>query len=155
MEHIKEIELTEYVGGNLAAERAQQVREHTAACPECSQRVLEAERLWNTLGDWSVETAGHDVADRVVALAHRPSSLAHRPSSIVPRLSFVLRVAASIIIAVGVGHKLGEYSVTSGKPQAASSEDEPDYLAALGLEWSSGLAWLVLEEAPAEMGGER
>lgn len=179
MKHIADIELTEYVAGNLPAARAQEVREHMAACPECSQRGLEADRLWNTLGDWSVETAGHDVADRVVALAreardegrgardvrrqtrdegrgtrHERRWTKH-PSSGVHHLWFVLRVAASIIIAVGVGHKLGEYSVTGEKPQVAASQDKPDYLAALGLEWSSGLAWLVLEEAPAETGAEQ
>jgi len=101
--------------------------------------------------------AEHGVADRVVALAkeaehNRPLAARDRIVRFMPQ---VLRVAASIIIAIGLGHKLGEYSVEGRKPQTASSSEKPEYLAALGLEWSSELAWLVLEDDPSDTGGER
>ena len=159
MEHLDDIELIEYAAGNLAEPRAAEAREHVAACPECSQHVQEAEKLWSTLGHWNVEPAGHDVADRITTLAHEDrAEVVHGRSTYVLRKKFLLpalRVAASILIAVGLGHKLGEYSITGKKPQIASSQQKPEYLAALGLEWSSGLAWLVLEDDPAETGGEQ
>jgi hypothetical protein len=159
MEHLDDIELIEYVAGNLAEPRAAEVREHIAACQECSQRVREADKLWNTLGHWEVEPARHDVAGRMTTLAHEDRAEAvHGPATYVLRKEFLLqalRVAASILIAVGLGHKLGEYSLAGKKAQIASSQQKPEYLAALGLEWSSGLAWLVLEDDPAETRGEQ
>ena len=68
MKHIDEIELTEYVAGNLTGTRAEEVRAHLAACSECSQRSQEAVKLWDVLGNCNVQTAEHDVADRVVSL---------------------------------------------------------------------------------------
>ena len=159
MKHLDEIELIEFAAGNLAEPRAAEVREHVAACRECSRRVQEMGKLWDTLGRWNVEPAEHDVADRITALAHENRAESVRgPSIFVLRKKFLmqaLRVAASVLIAVGLGHKLGESSVTGKKPQIASSQEKPEYLAALGLEWSSGLAWLVLEDNPDEMGGEQ
>jgi hypothetical protein len=97
------------------------------------------------------------VAEKVVALAKEPEH--NQPSSslnrIIKFMPQVLRVAASIIIAIGVGHKLGEYSVEDNKPQVASSTEKPEYLAALGLEWSSGLVRMVLEDDLTETGSQQ
>ncbi len=159
MEHLDDIELIEYAAGNLTEPRAAEVREHIAACRQCSRRVQETGKLWDTLGHWEVEAARHDVAGRITALAaETPAQVTQKPATHVPSRRFLLqalRVAASIIIAVGLGNKLGRYSITGRQPQTTSSQDKPEYLAALGLEWSSGLAWLVLEEDPAETGGEQ
>ncbi|MHC4352277.1 MAG: anti-sigma factor family protein [Planctomycetota bacterium] len=159
MEHLDDIELIEYVAGNLAEPRAAEIREHIAACRECSQRVKETDKLWDALAHWDVESAGRDIVGRITTLAYEDRAEAvHGPSTYILRKKFLLqalRVAASIIIAVGLGHKLGESSVTGKKPQIASSPQKPKYLAALGLEWSSGLAWLVLEDDPVETGGEQ
>jgi len=159
MKHIDDIELIEYVAGNLTESEAAAAHEHVTACDKCSQRVQEAARLSDTLGLWEVETAGHKIANRVTAVAkqsrlesiQRPPTHA-RIKRLVPQ---VLRVAASIIIAIGLGHKLGEYSVTGRKPPVASLQSQPEYLAALGLQWSSGLAWLVLEEDPSDTRAEQ
>jgi len=70
-------------------------------------------------------------------------------------LPAILRVAASIIIAVGVGHKLGKYSVTGNVPRAAVSQNRPEYLSALSLEWSSELAWFILEDDSLNMGDQQ
>ena len=43
MKHVDEIDLIEYAAGNLSEPRAAQVREHTAACPECLRRLREME----------------------------------------------------------------------------------------------------------------
>lgn len=147
MEHISEIEIIEYVAGHLAEPRINVIREHIAQCLQCSQRIEQARKFSDTLGTWEVDTSGHDVAERVIALAKeteytQPSSSVNRIIKFMPQ---VLRVAASIIIAIGVGHKLGEYSVANNKSQVASSDKKPEYLAALGLEWSSGLVRMVLE----------
>jgi len=155
MEHITDIELIEYLAGNLTESRTVEVREHIAACPQCSQRIEQMQKLSGTLELWEVDTAGHDVAERVAALAEQtgqdqPSSTRELLIRFTPQ---IVRIAASILIAVGLGHKLGEYSVEGSKPPVKSSPKKPEYLAALGLEWSSGLAKLVLEDHSADTGG--
>jgi len=156
MKHVNDIELIEYMAGNLAESRDGKVREHLAACDECSERWRETANMWDALVQWSVDTAGHDIAGRITALAEKTDrDQRQRKKLHVLRLGFlpmVLRVAASIIIAVGVGHRLGKYSVTGKMESAAVSKNRPEYLAALGLEWSSELAWLILEDDSSSMG---
>ena len=159
MEHINDIEMQEYIAGKLTDSGNAEVQEHIAACEECSVRWRKAAELWNTLGQWSVDTAGHDVAGRITALAdqaereQRQSEKTHVLR--VGLLPVVLRVAASIIIAIGVGHKLGRYSVTGNAPRDPASQNRPEYLAALSLEWSSEFAWFILEDDSPNMGAER
>ncbi len=158
MEHVSDIELIEYVAGRLRASRHEQVREHMTACEECSARWRESVKVWNALGQWDVDTADHDVAERITALAEeaergqKQHRIAHRLR--IGFLPVVIRVAASIIIAIGVGHQLGKYSVIGNTPGAAASENGPEYLAALGLEWSSELAWLILEDDSPDVEGQ-
>ena len=159
MKHVDDIELIEYIAGNLTASRDSEVNEHLAMCEECSQRRREAAEMWKTLGQWDVDTTDHDVAGRITALAEiagceqRQSEKTH-----ILRVRFlpaVLRVAASIILAVGVGHRLGKYSVTGEMEPVAVSKNGPEYLAAFGLEWSSDLAWLILEDDSSNMGQDQ
>jgi len=157
--------LMEYVAGKLAATRKEQVAEHIAGCPECSQRRRQAALLWDSLGQWTVDASGHEVAGRIAALAEKDLTssaknktrddgretrdavpIVRRPLVYRPSFSTVLRVAASILIAVGVGYSLGSSSVTGRTETGAASNNRPAYLSALGLQWSSELAWLILEE---------
>ena len=159
MKHVNDIELIEYIAGKLTASRSEEVQEHMAACKECSDRWREAVEVWNALGQWSVDTADHDVTQRITALAEE-AERGQKQHKIARELQIgflpaVVRVAASIIIAVGVGHKLGKYSVTDSTPKTAASENRPEYLAALGLEWSSELAWMILEDDSPNVGEER
>ena len=159
MKHVNDIELIEYVAGKLTASRNEEVREHMAACKECSDRWREAVEVWNALGQWSVDTADHDVTQRITALAEKAERGQKQQKTArdqqIGFLQVVARVAASIIIAVGVGHKLGKYSFTGDTPKAAVSQKRPAYLAALSLEWSSELAWLILEDDSPNVGEER
>jgi len=159
MKHIDDIELMEYIAGNLAASRDGEVSEHLAACEECSARRREATRMWKALGQWDVDTTDHDVAARITVLAENAGrERAQGEKTHVLRVGFlpvVLRVAASVIIAVGVGHRLGKYSVTGKTEPVAVSKNGPEYLAAFGLEWSSELAWLILEDDSSNTGVDR
>jgi anti-sigma factor RsiW len=159
MKHVNDIELMEYVAGKLNALGNEKVREHLEACKECSVRWRKALEVWNTLGQWSVDTANHDVAGRITAIAEEEERGRKQHKNArklqIGFLPVVLRIAASIIIAVGVGHKLGNYSVTGNVPKDPGSHNNPEYLAALGLEWSSELAWFILEDDSPNMEEER
>ena len=159
MKHVDDMELMEYIAGNLAAARDGEVKEHLAMCEECEGRRREATEMWKALGQWDVDTAEHDVAGRITILAEnagREQKQSEKTHILRVRfLPVVLRVAASIIIAVGVGHRLGKYSVTGKREPVAASKNRPEYLAAFGLEWSSDLAWLILEDDSSNVGEDQ
>jgi anti-sigma factor RsiW len=150
MKHVNDVKMQEYIAGKLTAFEKQEVQKHLAACEECSERRQKAVELWDALGQWEVDTTGHSVADRIMSLAEQEKLNSIKHDNILKLwkeyLPAVLRVAASIIIAVGVGYKLGRYSVTGTAPKAAVSTGSPEYLSALSLEWSSELAWFILDE---------
>jgi anti-sigma factor RsiW len=159
MKHINEIELTEYVAGKLTASRTEQVQEHIATCRQCSDRWLKAVELWNALGQWDVDTAGRNLTVKIMAKAEQQGQDSVKHDNIHKLwkgyLPDVLRVAASIIITVGIGHQLGKYSVTRSAPKAPVTQNRPEYLSALSLEWSSQLTWFVLEDDSPDMGAEQ
>ena len=142
MEHISDIKLLDYVAGKLAGKEIEQVRWHIAECADCASRYQQARLLWHTLGKWQVDPSAHQIAGRVEALAAERQSQ-HRP---VHKVFAAFRIAAAIILAIGGGHLLARFSAPSNEPTAIISTDKPQYLAALGFEWSSELTWTVLQE---------
>ena len=150
MEHISEIKLLDYVAGKLAGAETEQVRRHIAECSDCASRHQQTRQMWDTLGAWQVDSSAHQIADRIEALAveSKPQRRPERKVSIPFRSSVLaaFRIAAAIILAIGGGHLLGRFSAASNEPTAIISPDKPQYLAALGFEWSSELTWTVLEE---------
>lgn len=154
MEHISDIEMIEYVAGRLRVSRHKEVQEHIAHCRECARCWQEMVQTWDALGEWDVDTVGHEVASSIAALASgaERSEEQGRIAQILRRrfLPVAVRVAATIIIAVGVGHRLGKWSASTDVPEGMVFNNAPGYLAALGLEWSSGLTWSVLEEDDTE-----
>ena len=158
MEHVSDIEILEQIAGKLDAERARLVKDHISGCSECARKFEEVVRTWDVLGEWEIESAGVDVAEAIVSRAeelNRPGSkkLLYILSS--KRLmSIAFRVAASIIIAVSIGAMSGVRSAQSELSINSVLTERPDYLAALGLQWSSDLNWSVLEEHGPDSGVE-
>ncbi len=157
MEHINDIELQEYVSGTLPEAKAQQFRRHIDGCDACKNRYRDTANLWNALGQWSVDPSGHEIADRIEALAaESQSNRKAGRTKIIPftrSIPMAIRVAAAIILAIWGGHRLGEYGQSPSTPDVPFSKEGPRYVAALGFEWSSELTWTVLDEetSPGEV----
>jgi anti-sigma factor RsiW len=150
MEHIDDINLFEYVSGRLPDAEAEQLRQHMAGCPACQKRYQDVVDVWDSLGQWHVDSSGHQIADRIEALAAEDESGRRkspaRTNPFMRSFTAALRVAAAVTIAIGAGHLLGRYSLSRHTPELPISQDAPRYVAALGFEWSSELMWTVLEE---------
>ena len=150
MEHIDDINLFDYVSGRLPEAEAGPLRQHMAGCPACEKRYQDVVDVWDSLGRWQVDSSGHQIADRIEALAAENES-ARRKSparihSFMRSFTASLRVAAAVLVAMGAGHLLGRYSLSRHRPDLPISQEAPRYVAALGFEWSSELMWTVLEE---------
>ena len=152
MKHIYDSEIYQYVSGELPEVKVQQIHQHMAECEACQSRYQDAVALWDTLGRWQVDSSGHQITDRIEALAVKTEpDLGENLTRTIPFVrSFgtMFRVAAAIIIAIGGGHLLGRYSLPLSTPVPSVTQDQPKYVAALGFEWLSELTWTVLEETP-------
>jgi len=150
MRHIDDSEIYQYVSGELPEAKVRQIRRHVTECEDCQSRYQDAVALWDTLGFWQVDSSGHQIADRIEALAVKTESgLGEKQTGTTPFIrSFgaMFRVAAAIIIAIGGGHMLGRYSLPHSRKVTSVAQDRPKYVVALGFEWSSELTWTVLEE---------
>ena len=150
MEHISDIEILEQIAGKLDAERARLVKDHISGCSECARKFEEVVRTWDVLGKWEIESTGIDVAGTIVSRAEELNSSRNKKLLYVlpgkRLMSVAFRVAASIIIAVSIGAMSGVRSAQSELSINSVLTEGPDYLAALGLQWSSDLNWSVLEE---------
>ena len=150
MEHLNDSELMEFISGGLATTRSEEVKKHIAECPECSERYREAAKVWDTLGRWDIDTAGHNIADKILALV-KESQIGREKDqqSHIVKGDFwkdVLRIAALIVIAIGIGQKIGRIGTDQNEVPATTLQNRPLYIAALGLEWSSELTWLIMED---------
>jgi anti-sigma factor RsiW len=154
MRHIDDSEIYQYVSGGLPEAKAQQIRRHMTECEACQSRYQDAVALWDTLGRWQVDSSGHQIADRIEALAAKTESDLRenraRTIQFIRSFGAMFRIAAAIIIAIGGGHLLGRYSLPRSTPVPSVAQDRPKYVAALGFEWSSELTWTILEEETAQ-----
>jgi anti-sigma factor RsiW len=150
MEHINNILLLDYVGGRLTPSESEQIQRHLAECSVCASRCHEVQVTWEILGEWQVDSAAHEIAERIETLAiENVPQQQPEPKTFVPlRSSFVaaLRIAAAVIIATTGGYILGKYSAPRSAPEAPAAGGGPRYLAALDFQWSSELTWTVLEQ---------
>ena len=157
MKCLNDIEIMEFISDKLDAERKAQVQEHLANCLECSQRVQESSMLWDTLGQWEVDTTSHNIADKIIAKIENSDSTRKYPK-LFARHEFLmdaLKIAASIIIVIGLGQKLGKISAGEKPTAIASNQEKPEYIAALGLDWAGDFTWLVMEDDSSNQENEQ
>jgi hypothetical protein len=151
MEHLSDIALIELAAGRADAETQRAAEAHLAACPECAARLAATARTWQVLGEWQV-TAPEWSAERIVAAARRlPPASPWRP---------LLRVAAAIVLAAGIGHAAARWGWPLAAPSHRSAPDESAREAAtmalsldvLAQQSAGGLAEAVLDlgAAPEE-----
>lgn len=150
MDCIKDSVLTEYISGKLDAGTREQVQKHLTECSKCSERFRDVSRLWETLGRWDVDTTAHSITDRVVASAEKSVFVPKKSKgSIITSKVFwsdVLRIAASIIIAIVIGQSLGKLSTGRKMHDVIQHQVEPKYVAALSLDWSIDFTKLIVED---------
>jgi anti-sigma factor RsiW len=132
MEHINDIELFEYLSDRLPDAKSQPFQRHIDECSECRKRYQDAIGVWGALGQWRVDSTGHEVVDGIEELAAKDKSDQRKSNTktipLIISFKQALRVAAAIIIAISGGHLLGRYSVSKNTPELPVSQEGPRYL---------------------------
>jgi len=150
MPHVRDSELIKYVAGELPQRQRARVDEHVAACTYCRDRQRQISQTWRVLGDWQVEPLESDLADAVSVAVRREREAAARQPAGWRRASVLLRAAAAILVAVGLGHLAARWTaplpsdpVTGGVDRVAQS-DEANAIPLGVLELGSATGWAEL-----------
>ena len=157
MRHVNETEWNAYMAGTCDPENAEWIDLHVKECPQCRGRMQSIGHLEEILGQWQVNPAGHDVSERVRQIvlkeAGRSASRLRFHRRIV---SYALRAAALLLIGTTLGYLAGKQSAQQyiAQQQGDAAELQPGYLAAIDLQFASGLTWSVLSDVPSDAGGQ-
>ncbi len=111
--------------------------DHVAGCESCAQRLQSLKEPWDVLGQWAVDSPDIDLTNRIMSKVQADAPIFLQQ----PRA--LIRIAASIIIGVGVGSWLGQ---TTAHPVSDQQVTEAMYLDVLTLNSSTGWTSPLLEE---------
>lgn len=117
MDHLSPSQVIAYVGGESTPTDRAACAAHLAMCSACATLVQTQQRLVGVLDAWGPADASEtDVAAAVLARLDAPQTLRLRPW----RWAAALRVAAAIVLGLGVGYFSGRWrvSVTPAQPVA-------------------------------------
>jgi anti-sigma factor RsiW len=111
--------LIRLVSGELDAQEAQTLERHVAECPRCEAALEELRATWSVLGEWTEDAPTADLWPTLRAALELE---AQRRGVWLPRTGpAILRAAASLAVAVGLGWATGEWIT----PRPPGSQNEP------------------------------
>ena len=154
MDHPRDIRLIERCGGGLSPNALAEIDAHLAGCDACAERYRRVRATWEVLGEWSAEPEVGDLAAGVCEKITDPD-----PPPVYRLHDWVwpvTRVAASVVVAVLVGHAAGLVVRPAPSTVAISGEPDPQqaaaelYLDVLADESASGLVPVILPPATPE-----
>jgi predicted anti-sigma-YlaC factor YlaD len=94
MEHLSDKQFLDALGRDT---QESPVGEHLQQCASCRARLEEFRQTWDVLGQWAVEDRQVDLTDGILRQARSVRSIyVWQPRAL-------LRIAASIIVGIGVG----------------------------------------------------
>lgn len=96
MSHPTERQLVDYARHGTRTDEARQVAAHLLSCADCQARADQLADLWRLLGSWETPAPARDFTTDVLARIPRETPQRRRWE--------YARIAAAIVLAVGLGH---------------------------------------------------
>jgi len=125
------------VAGELSPPEESKLRAHLESCPACQAACAELQETWATLGAWKVLAPDADLAQSVLDAADADERGADSAGRQIFRWPMVLRAAASIGLAAGLGIAAGSLvPIRAGSPPPSTRQSPPgaeEVLDTLGL----------------------
>jgi len=145
MEHIADIMMIDLLGEYVDGPKKQNALQHISQCDSCQKRWDEFKQTWNKLSELHVDTSDKDsfpkIADNI------RSKRSH--IRILP-VRMLMRVAASILLAIILGHMLGRASAQKTNEDWVSVVARANYLDVLASGSSTGWGEPVLQRNSLE-----
>ena len=106
-----------FLSGELEPDARRELQDHLEACSACRSAHEDLQASWNALGDWQVDVSAIDLTGRVLAQVDDAGHSESQPLRLAPSWTVPLRVAASILLAIGLGIGAG-HLVPAGQSAA-------------------------------------
>ncbi|UCG17269.1 MAG: hypothetical protein JSV19_04400 [Phycisphaerales bacterium] len=150
--------LLRLVAGEPAIAERRDMQAHLATCAVCAREHARLIEVWQALGEWETDVAGIDLTARVLAEVSRESADRTGPARRFHALAPMVRAAASILIAVGLGIGAGyvlplRFGETGNRSQETASAEaivEALGLSHLGSDSATGLLNALDADSPSE-----
>ncbi len=139
MEHITEIELLDLIGDYLTESRKTECLNHIDICPMCQERHSQLNSAWVDLGLLEIEPSDKDVHNQVIK-----NITSNNYTSKTPWTRELIRIAASVLIAVLIGYLAGKKTVKPSQQILAAATVDAMYLDVLAPQSSTGWNVTVL-----------
>jgi anti-sigma factor RsiW len=121
VEHLSPSQVIRFAAGELPADADAALARHVAGCDACRAQVAEQRALAAALGAWNVTPPITDLTARVLEELKRPA-LRPRPGL---RIYRVLRVAAAVLLGLGLGCGAERLVLGSRSSAPPASPDAP------------------------------
>ena len=145
MEHITDITMIELLGGYVDDPKKQSTLQHISQCDNCQKRWNEFEQTWSKLSELDVDTSDKnlfpEIADNIRSKRRYVRMLPIRT---------LMRVAASILLAIILGHILGRASTQKTNEDWTLAIARANYLDVLASGSSTGWGEPVLPSNSSE-----
>ena len=140
MEHINDIMMIDLLGGHVQADEKESLLAHMAQCSNCQQRLNELRQTWDDLGALEIDTSGIDLLPKLTSAIHHRSRHINFLS-----IQGLTRIAASILLAVAIGHVAGKFSTQKSTEQWGLATAQASFLEVLSPGSSTGWGELELQ----------
>lgn len=135
MEHLTDRQLLELL--ELYGDRPDYPPGHLDTCQRCREHWRELQESWQIVGRWTVDGSGIDLTDRILSQVDVESNIR------LWQVRALIRIAASVIIGVGLGALIGR----TGTPAVTAEQAmQAIYLDSLALHSSTGWTAPLLSE---------
>ena len=145
MEHITDITMIELLGGYVDDPKKQSTLQHISQCDNCQKRWNEFEQTWNNLSELDVDTSDKNLFPKIADNIRSK----RRHVLMLPIRTF-MRVAASILLAIILGHILGRASTQKTNEDWTLAIARANYLDVLASGSSTGWGEPVLPSNSSE-----
>ena len=145
MEHITDITMIELLGGYVDDPKKQSTLQHISQCDNCQKRWNEFEQTWNNLSELDVDTSDKNLFPKIADNIRSK----RRHVLMLPIRTF-MRVAASILLAIILGHILGRASTQRTNEDWTLAIARANYLDVLASGSSTGWGEPVLPSNSSE-----
>lgn len=133
MEHVRKTQMIRLMAGELADVERAAVERHLAGCGACRAAYESQATIWSVLGEWTLPDTPRNLFP---GIERKLASRAVAPRPRWTTLRSVGRVAAAVLIGVGVGYAAGRVRspAPAEAPTAVSQAAESEALRVLGLD---------------------
>jgi hypothetical protein len=159
--HLSDKTLLEILAGRIGFAEDPASGAHLAECSTCTRRLSDSQATWSVLGEWTLERPTPDLRDSIESAIDADATQGTRVLQPRSRWMGLTRIAASIVLSVGLGHAAGRLfrPAPSDMPCAMTAVTPDDVVELLSLDVlarSSPVGLIdVVEDAqvPESMGG--